>query len=217
MRALSLSLSFSLALLASSAAARLAPTRRAPRRPRRPRAVARPRRRAPRRPRRPRAPRRRAAPSRSTPREESGDLLQSATQVLNRALQGDRPEPAPQRERDRPDPRRTDELLREAGLDPTRLPGALGSLVRAEPERAGRLSPAQLRQLGRIARGRGSLAQLRSVTDAFLRADGDDAAEGDEARPVLSSRELSRVVSRAARGAEPASLGRYVSSLLASE
>lgn len=143
--------------------------------------------------------------------------MQTATQVLNSALQGDRREPAPSRERDRPDPRRNDDLLREAGLDPSRLPGALGSLMRAEPERAGRLSPAQLRQLGRIARGRSNLAQLRSVTDAFLRADRADAADDDEARPVLSSRELSRVVSRASSGAQPASLGRFVSSLLASE
>lgn len=168
-------------------------------------------------PARPTAPRATApAPSRSPSRAQP-DLVQTATQVLQGVLQGGEddegaaraPRARPRRENELPT-----ELLERAGLDPRRLPGALGPALRADPSGAERLSPTQLQQLERLARRNATLRQLRSVTDAYLRAGRSDATEESASHPVLSATELSRVVTRASGGASPVSLGRLVTSLL---
>lgn len=168
-------------------------------------------------PARPAAPRATAqAPSRSPSRAQP-DLMQAATQVLQGVLQGgEAPEGAarPPAARTRRENELPTELLERAGLDPRRLPGALGLALRADPTGTERLSPTQLQQLARLARRNATLRQLRSVTDAYLRAGRSDAAEESESHPVLSATELSRVVTRATGGASPVSLGRLVTSLL---
>jgi hypothetical protein len=160
----------------------------------------------------PRAPAR--SPSRAQP-----DLVQTATQVLQGVLQegGDNDggaARAPQNRHRRDNELPTD-LLERAGLDPRRLPGALGPALRADPSGTERLSPTQLQQLARLARRNATLRQLRSVTEAYLRAGRSDAADDAESHPVLSATELSRVVTRATGGASPVSLGRLVTTLLA--
>jgi hypothetical protein len=167
---------------------------------------------------RPAAPRAPApAPSRSPARAEP-DLVQTATQVLQGVLQdGESDDAAARAPRARPrgENELPTDLLERAGLDPRRLPGALGPALRADPTGTERLSPTQLQQLARLARRNATLRQLRSVTDAYLRAGRSDAAEETESHPVLSATELSRVVTRATGGASPVSLGRLVTSLLA--
>lgn len=156
-------------------------------------------------------PRASARPSHGNPAEP--DLVQAASQVLQGVLQGGtapREEPPARRGNELPT-----ELLRSAGLDPARLPGALGPMLRADPARADRLSPAQLRQLARLARRNATLRQLGAVADSFLRAERTETPGAEPSHPVLSGNELERVLSRAVGGATPDSLGRLVSSLLA--
>ena len=166
---------------------------------------------------RPSAPRAPApAPSRSPTRAEP-DLVQTASQVLQGVLQGGEADEGAARApgaRSRDDNQLPTDLLERAGLDPRRLPGALGPALRADPAGTERLSPTQLQQLARLARRNATLRQLRSVTDAYLRAGRSDAAEESESHPVLSATELSQVVTRATGGASPVSLGRLVTSLL---
>lgn len=142
--------------------------------------------------------------------EPEPDLLQTATQVLNGVLQPEPEAPPPGRTGPRSE---SDDNLRAAGLDPARLPGALGPLLRANPAHATQLRPGQLRQLARLARGRMNLDQLRSVSDAFLRAESQDA-ERENGGPVLSPRELGQVLRRASAGSSPSSLQRLVSAYL---
>lgn len=157
------------------------------------------------------------APSRSPARAEP-DLVQTASQVLQDVLRGGVSDDTAARApgaRSRDDNQLPTDLLERAGLDPRRLPGALGPALRADPAGTERLSPTQLQQLARLARRNATLRQLRSVTDAYLRAGRSDAAEESESHPVLSATELSQVVTRATGGASPVSLGRLVTSLLA--
>lgn len=173
---------------------------------------------APARPSAPRAPAPApASTSTRSPSRAQPDLVQTATQVLQGVLQGgEADDAAPRAPRARP--RRESELptdlLERAGLDPRRLPGAMGPALRADPSGTERLSPTQLQQLARLARRNATLRQLRSVADAYLRAGRTDTTEESEAHPVLSATELSRVVTRATGGASPVSLGRLVTSLL---
>ena len=163
------------------------------------------------------APSRTPSPARRSPSREP-DLATTAAQVLNGVLNG--AQPTVEREAPRtPAPRAEaqpaqvpNELLRSAGLDPSRLPGLLGPFLRSDAGRSTPLSSRQLRQLGQLARRNLSARQLQGVATAFSRAGHDE-----EDAPVLSTRELNRVAQLASRGASSASLLRSVTTMLQPE
>jgi hypothetical protein len=151
---------------------------------------------------------------------EEPDLATTAAQVLNGVLgNGDTSASpgsarrSPTREPEAEVPAVPTELLRSAGLDPARLPGLLGPFLRSDQGRRSHLSAPQLRQLGALAQRNLNARQLASVAEAFERAPSasdDQAQEG----PVLSTRELNRVVGLASQGASAATLARTVTTLL---
>lgn len=153
------------------------------------------------------------APSRRSPSREP-DLANTAAQVLNGVvgvMNGAQPaEPnEPQASNAPRDGQLPVELLRNAGLDPARLPGLLGPFLRSDAGRANPLSSGQLRQLGRLARRNLNARQLESVATTLSRA-GHDEEEG----PTLSSRELNRVAQLASQGASSAALRQAVTGML---